>query len=444
VDWQWSSLASGTFVTDSEAAAMKALVIGGGAREHAIAHRLTQEGWAVTCAPGNGGIARSIPCLNLDPMVPSQVVAAAQKLEADLVIVGPEAPLIAGLGNALTAEGPAAFAPTAQAARIEGSKAFAKELMAEAGVPTARHQSFDRPEAALAYAGARDGRVVVKADGIAGGKGVIVCLSPEEAQAAIQRVMVDREFGAAGDRVILEEVLEGPEVSLMALCDGRRFQVLPLARDYKRVGDGDRGPNTGGMGALSPPSDLPESQAGALADQTIGPILAALEARGTPFRGLLYAGLMLTTEGPKVLEYNCRFGDPECQVVLGRIEGEVGRALLAAAQGDLTSARIRTGSSVSVGVVVCAPGYPSRPKLGAAIEGLDEVEAEPSARVFFAGVADHGAGPRTAGGRVLTVVSQGPDAEVARGAAYRALQKIRFEGMHYRRDIASRPQPVGR
>jgi phosphoribosylamine---glycine ligase len=416
---------------------MNALVIGSGAREHALAHRLKEEGWVVTCGPGNGGIARSIPCVTLDPLVPGQVIERAQAQAADLVVVGPETPLIAGLGDALAAAGLFAFAPSAGAARIEGSKAFAKELMAEAGIPTAQHRTFERAAEARSYAESLGGRVVVKADGVAGGKGVILCFTPDEAREAIDRTMVRREFGASGDRVVLEEMLEGPEVSLMALCDGVRFQVLPLSRDYKRVGDDDQGPNTGGMGALSPPTDLPETQAEALAEQTIGPMLRALTAHGTPFRGLLYAGLMLTRQGPRVLEYNCRFGDPETQVVLGRIEGELGSALLAAVRGDLSRTHLRSRASVSVGVVACAPGYPASPRLEAPIEGLAEAEADPATRIFFAGVSDPGTGPRTAGGRVLTVVAEGTDAGVARGAAYRRLQRIRFEGMHYRRDIAS-------
>jgi len=416
---------------------MKALVIGGGAREHALAHRLKAEGWGVTCAPGNGGIARSIPCVPLDPMVSGQVIERAQAQATDLVVVGPEGPLIAGLGDALATAGLFAFAPSGAAARIEGSKAFAKELMAEAEIPTAAHRTFERPDEARAYADQLGGRVVVKADGVAAGKGVIICAGRDEAREAIDRVMVRREFGVSGERVVLEEVLEGSEVSLMALCDGKRYQVLPLSRDYKRVGDGDQGPNTGGMGALSPPDDLPESRAEALAEQAIGPMLRALAARGAPFRGVLYAGLMLTRAGPKVLEYNCRFGDPETQVVLGRIQGELGSALLAAARGDLSGTKLRVRAGAAVGVVACAPGYPSNSRVDAPIEGLGEAEAEQATRIYFAGVSDKGTGPRTAGGRVLTVVADGADAGVARAAAYRTLDRIRFDGMQYRHDIAS-------
>jgi phosphoribosylamine---glycine ligase len=429
---------------------MKALVIGSGAREHAIAARLVEEGWAVACAPGNVGIARQLRCLPLDVGDVKASVALARAERPDLVVVGPEAPLIAGLVDALTADGILAFGPSAAAARIEGSKAFAKELMVAARIPTAAHATFEDAAAALAHAKRFGGRVVVKVDGIAAGKGVVVAGSVAEAQEAIEAALVRGEFGAAGGRLVLEERLEGREVSLMAVCDGAGYRLLPLSQDYKRVGDGDTGPNTGGMGAVSPPNPVGPGEvrpstgsgrtegtdAAALARLAIAPALDRLRALGSPFKGVLYAGLMLTPDGPKVLEYNCRLGDPETQVLLERVDGTLGEAMAAAARGELAGCELGERAGAAVGVVACAEGYPRKPRLGAAITGLAEAEA--LGRIRCAGVAGSVERPVTSGGRVLTAVASGKDVAEARERAYRALGCVSFQGMHFRRDIGTR------
>ncbi len=411
---------------------MKALVIGSGAREHALGERLRQERWRVACAPGNAGIARRFPCLPLRLDDPAAAVALARAEEPDLVVVGPEAPLVAGLADRLAAGGFAVFGPTAAAARIEGSKAFAKEVMAEAGVPTAAHATFDQPDAARAHARSLGGRVVVKADGLAGGKGVAVCANVEEAEAAIDAALVRGELGEAGRRLVLEERLEGRELSLMALCDGRSYVLLPPCQDYKRALDGDRGPNTGGMGAVSPPLVSP-APLGPLAEATIAPVVARLADLGTPFRGTLYAGLMLTAAGPRVLEYNCRFGDPETQVLVERIDGFLGEAMLAAARGSLAGSRLGARPGAAAGVVVCARGYPGAPRLGDPLLGIDAAEAVAPLR--FAGVGGAPERPVTAGGRVVTVVGHGPDLPAAVALAYRAAALVSFPGARFRGDI---------
>ncbi len=416
---------------------MKALVIGSGAREHAIAARLVEEGWEAACAPGNVGIARKIRCVALEPTDVAAAVALAKTERPDLVVVGPEAPLIAGLADALSAEGILAFGPSAAAARIEGSKAFAKEVMVAAKIPTAAHAVFEDAGAAIEYAKKLGGRVVVKADGLAAGKGVVVCAALAEAQEAIEAALVRAEFGAAGRRLVLEERLAGRELSLMAVCDGAKYQLLPLSQDYKRVGDGDFGPNTGGMGAVSPPVVAPPAGAAALAQLAIGPALDRLRELGAPFRGVLYAGLMVTPQGPRVLEYNCRLGDPETQVLLERVDGAFGEAMVAAARGDLGGRTLGERPGGVVGVVACAFGYPRKVRLGDAIRGLDE--AETFGRIRCSGVGGSVEQPVTSGGRVLTAVAGGLSVAHARGKAYRALACVSFSGKHFRNDIGAAP-----
>jgi phosphoribosylamine--glycine ligase len=444
----------------------KALVIGGGAREHAIAARLAEEGWAVSCAPGNAGIAKQLRCLPFDIGDLGKCLALARAERPDLAVVGPEAPLIAGLADMLAAEGILAFGPSAAAARIEGSKAFAKEVMVAAKIPTATHAVFEDAHSAFEHARALGGRLVVKVDGIAAGKGVVVCSDVAEARQAIEAALVHGEFGAAGRRLVLEERLEGRELSLMAVCDGARYQLLPLSQDYKRVGDGDRGPNTGGMGAVSPPAyfvrpersrgpnaleepalSLPKGpstslgangggfDASALGELAIAPALERLRAIGSPFRGVLYAGLMLTPQGPKVLEYNCRLGDPETQVLMERIDGALGEAMAASARGDLGGCKLAERPGAAVGVVACAEGYPRTPRLGDDIRGIDDAAC--IARIRCGGVGGSPERPTTRGGRVLTVVGSGADLAAARAQAYRALAFISFEGKHYRSDIGA-------
>ncbi len=364
------------------------------------------------------------------------MVALAGALRAGLVVVGPEAPLVAGVADALRQAGVDVFGPGAAAARIEGSKAFAKDVMAAAGVPTARTEVF--ADAALAAARARAwGPVVVKADGLAAGKGVVVADSGEEAAAAC--LALGQLPG--GHHLLLEERLTGPELSVMALCDGERAVLLPPAQDHKRLLDGDLGPNTGGMGAYAPAWLLSPAQLEAVRQQIILPTLAELTRRGAPFRGALFAGLMLTPQGPRVLEFNCRLGDPETQPILMSLGEDVAPLLLACARGTLSRESVTVRPGVAVGVVAAAPGYPEAPVLGAPISGLDAAAAT-GASVFHAGTAERAGQVVVAGGRVLTLCAHGPDVTIARERAYAALAQVRFEGLQCRRDIgAGAPGP---
>jgi phosphoribosylamine--glycine ligase len=413
------------------------LVLGGGGREHALAWRISQspEIKALWCAPGNPGTAA------LGENVPVQaddlraVRALARERAVDLVVVGPEAPLVAGVADALRADGVAVFGPSSAAARLEGSKAFAKEVMAAAGIPTAAHRAFQSPAEAEAHARAQ-GQVVVKADGLAAGKGVVVARTPEEAAAAVRQVAT---MGAASRTLVLEELLEGEEVSVIALCDGERYQLFPAAQDHKRVADGDRGPNTGGMGAYAPAPFLDGRGLEEVGRAVIAPALREMQRRGTPFSGALFAGLMLTARGPRTLEFNCRFGDPETQALMMQMEeGEDLLALLwAAARGALPERPLRQRAGASVGVVLAAHGYPASPRTGDVISGVDAAERL-GARVFHAGTRMEGGRLLTSGGRVLTVCAHGPGVEEARALAYRACEAIHFEGKHFRRDVGAR------
>ena len=413
---------------------MNVLLLGSGAREHALAWKLSSSPalGALTCAPGNDGIAAEYACRAVDAASPEAVVALAQALRADLVVVGPEAPLVAGVADALAAAGVPVFGPMQAAARIEGSKAFAKDLMAEARVPTARSEVFDDVDRAEARARAW-GAVVVKADGLAAGKGVVVARDGAEAAAAV------RALGAtpAGRRLVLEERLEGPELSVMALCDGARFTLLPPAQDHKRLLDGDLGPNTGGMGAYAPAPLLDAGGLDRVGEQVIAPVLAALARRGAPFRGALYAGLMLTREGPRVLEFNCRLGDPETQPLMAQVEGDLLPTLKACADGDLGGRQVRARSGASVGVVLAAHGYPEAPRAGDRIEGLDQAPL-PGAQRFCAGLRRHDGSWVTSGGRVLTVCAHADTLEAARALAYAEAARIRFPGRQLRADIGAR------
>jgi len=423
---------------------MRALIYGSGAREHALAARLSAEGWAVGVAPGNAGIARRLICYPLDPGDIAASVQLARVSNVDLAVVGPEAPLISGLGDALRAAGIATFGPSAAAARIEGSKAFAKEVMAAVRIPTARHAVFEgvQIEAAREFARSLDHRVAVKADGIAAGKGVAIATNPRQVEAALESLLVRHAFGEASRRVVVEELLEGPEVSLMALCDGRRAVPLPPAHDYKRAFDGDLGPNTGGMGSVAPTARVSgPGGAEALCDLSIRPVLEELARRGAPFSGVLYAGLMLTPDGPKVLEYNCRFGDPETQSLIWALDGPLGEALLSVARGELSALddrSLRPSGRTAVCVVVAATGYPEAPRTGDPIEGLEEVE-ELCDAVYTAGVALQGRTLVSSGGRVLSLVGVGDDVSVARERAYAGLPSLRLDALQIRRDIGLDP-----
>ncbi|MBX7101659.1 MAG: phosphoribosylamine--glycine ligase [Myxococcaceae bacterium] len=410
---------------------MKVLVLGSGAREHALAWKLSQSEQlqALTVAPGNGAIATRFATEDVELTAPAQVVALARKLEVDLVVVGPEAPLVAGAADALRAAGIAVFGPDQAAARIEGSKAFAKDVMAAAQVPTARTEVFDDPAKAKARL-ASFGPVVVKADGLAQGKGVVVASSEEEAAQAIDTLAST----GAGTRLLLEERLLGREVSVMALCDGERYALLPASQDFKRLLDGDRGPNTGGMGAWSAAELLPPGELEALGAQAIAPVLAELSRRGCPFRGALYAGLMLTPQGPRVLEYNCRLGDPETQVLMLQLGEDLLPHLDAAARGRLRPGPLAVRPGASVGVVLASPGYPERPSLGGRLAVTPPAEGE----LFFAGVGRVSGQLVAQGGRVLTAAAWGPTVARARALAYRAVQGVQLEGAQVRQDIAAR------
>jgi len=413
---------------------VRVLLLGSGGREHALAWKLAQSPRLseLLCGPGNPGTARLGRSVPLKADSPSAVAALARQERVDLVVVGPEAPLVAGVADALAAEGIACFGPVAAAARLEGSKAFAKEIMAEAGVPTADFQVFTDVAAAEAYAVSK-GRIVVKADGLAAGKGVIVAPDAEAARAAVRAVAA---MGVAGQQLVLEELLEGEEVSVIALCDGERYVLLPPAQDHKRVGDGDTGPNTGGMGAYCPVPFLTPEALAQVGERVIAPMLAVMRRRGAPFKGALYAGLMLTRSGPKVLEFNARFGDPETQVLMLQLAEDLLPLLEACAWGRLEPRPLVVAPGASVGVVVAAEGYPDTPRRGQHIEGLETVPAGVS--VFMAGVEAKDGALLSAGGRVLTVCARGSDLVEARQRAYAAISGIRFEGMHFRRDIGAR------
>ncbi len=419
---------------------MRVLVVGGGGREHALVWKLRQSPRVreVYCLPGNAGIARLARCVPGDPEDVRAVADFAQEERVDLTVVGPEAPLVAGLVDELARRGLPACGPTAAAAAIEGSKVFAKELMARHGIPTAAYRVFDDPAAAREYVERLGGPVVVKAEGLAAGKGVVVAPGPAEAAAAVEEIMVRRAFGEAGRRVVVEEYLEGEEVSVLALTDGERVLTLPSSQDHKRALDGDRGPNTGGMGAYSPAPVLTPDLAQRVEQEILLPAVRALAAEGRPYRGVLYAGLMLTAEGPKVLEFNCRFGDPETQAVLPRLEGDLADALEAAAGGDLRGVSLSWRPDAAVCVVLASEGYPGPYEKGRPISGLEEAEAMADVLVFHAGTVRRDGQVVTAGGRVLGVTGLGPTIAAARERAYEAVERIRFAGCHYRRDIAHR------
>jgi phosphoribosylamine--glycine ligase len=416
---------------------VKVLLVGSGGREHALASALARSPLCeeLHAAPGNPGIAALATChpIHLDDR--EGLLDLATTLRPGLTVIGPEAPLVGGLADALRHLGLTVFGPGQEAARLEGSKAFAKEVMEAAGVPTARHRMCTTPAEVDAALAEIPGDVVVKADGLAAGKGVIVCDTREEAARAA-RSMLDGAFGEAGRSVVIEERLEGEEVSLFALCDGTDFIPLALAQDYKRIGDGDQGPNTGGMGAYSPvPGARPALE---LAEHLQVPVLRELERRHIRFSGCLFAGLMLTADGPKVLEYNVRFGDPETQVLVPRLEGDLCAALLAAAEGRLGDEALSVGGDACVSLVLASGGYPTAPRVGDPIEGVDEAAELEGVDVYHAGTARLHGQLVTAGGRVLNVSARGRTLAEARDRAYAAADRITFDGRQLRSDIAER------
>jgi phosphoribosylamine---glycine ligase len=398
---------------------VKVLVVGSGGREHALAWKLAQSEHCseLHAAPGNPGIAKIGHCHPVRAEDGEGLLAFCAEHEFDLVVVGPEAPLVAGVADQLRHAGVAVFGPSAGAARIEGSKTFAKDVMASAGVPTAAPLSVARPPC------------VVKADGLAAGKGVFVCRTQEELDAGL------RAAAGGGDSLVIEELLEGEEISIFSICDGREAIPLAPAQDFKRVGDGDTGPNTGGMGAFSPVARFGPAEVDELLTTIHRPVLTELSRRGSPFVGLLYAGLMITEDGPRVLEFNCRFGDPETQAILPRLEGDLLELLHEAATGSLSGAA-RPGKAAAVTVVLAGADYPKRNDVGAPIAGVEEAEANGSL-VFHAGTAMRGDRLVTNGGRILNVTGVGEDLTAARAAAYEAVGRISFAGMKYRTDIAA-------
>jgi len=418
---------------------MKVLLVGGGGREHALAWRIAASPLVdvLYAAPGNPGIARHARCLPMPVDDHDAIVAFAARERIDLTIVGPEVPLVAGLWDRLSARGLLALGPSAKAAAIEGSKAFAKDLMARHGIPTAAFATLDDPVAARAFCRKLGAPLVVKADGLAAGKGAIVCETLAQADEAIALCMERRVFGAAGATVVVEEFLRGEEVSFFAVANGMDVVPLAVAQDHKTIFDHDRGPNTGGMGAYSPLARVDAPLTRRIMETVVTPTIRALAAEAAPYRGVLFTGLMLTAEGPKVIEFNCRFGDPECQVILAASDDDLLPLLLAAARGEALRAPAALRRH-AVCVNLASGGYPGAYRTGLPIDGIDAAEARPDVHVFHAGTAERDGKLVTAGGRVLGVTATAGDLATAMARAYAALGDISFEGMHFRRDIGAK------
>ena len=415
---------------------MKVLVVGGGGREHAIVRTLAKSPKinALYCAPGNGGIAAQAQCVPIQATDVEAMVAWAKEHAMDFVVVAPDDPLALGMVDALEAAGIPAFGPRANAAIIEASKVFSKGLMEKYHIPTARYRSFTDLEEALSYIRQEGAPIVVKADGLALGKGVVVAQTVAEAEEAARSMMADGKFGAAGAKVVIEECMTGPEVTVLCFVDGEHLSPMPPSRDHKRAFDGDKGPNTGGMGAISPAPGYTPEIADRCMKEIFLPTVAALKAEGRPFHGVLYFGLMLTPDGPKVVEYNARFGDPECQAVLSLLETDLMDIFQACREGTLDRLDIRWKDAAACCLVLASGGYPTSYQKGYPITGLDE--AEQTAVVFHAGTKrDEDGTIRTSGGRVLGVTAVGDDLNAAIDGAYAAAKHISFQDMHFRTDI---------
>ncbi|HWW17125.1 MAG TPA: phosphoribosylamine--glycine ligase [Candidatus Saccharimonadales bacterium] len=419
---------------------MKVLVIGGGGREHSLVWKLMQSPQVekVWCAPGNGGIEAEAECVPVDTADVPALVAITERLGPDLTIVGPELPLVNGIGDAFRDRGWPIVAPSRRAAQLEGSKVFAKEFLRRHGIPTAEmYGAFDSVESAVSALSGLEWPVVIKADGLCAGKGVFVAQDAPSAEEFIRRAMDQNEFGAGGRRLLLEEALEGEELSFIIVTDGQRHAPLVPTRDHKRVSDGNHGPNTGGMGAYSTDDLLPAKLRQQVVDSIVEPTLRGLASDGILYQGFLYIGLMLTSAGPKVLEFNCRLGDPETQAIVARMDFDLAQVLGELAAGTLEPARLKWKPGASVCVVMAAGGYPGRFTSGKRIEGLTDAELVKGVNVFHAGTRSREGSIVTSGGRVLGVTAAAASIEAAVAMAYEAAGKIRFEGMHYRKDIGA-------
>lgn len=417
---------------------MNVLLLGGGGREHAIGWKLTQSPQlsSLTSLPGNPGLAELGAVVDgISPTDVGAVAAFADQQDLDLVVIGPEAPLAAGVVDALTRQGVRAFGPSRAAARLESSKSFAKSIMERAGVPTAAAGAFTDHQAAVDFLKNRAGPFVVKADGLAAGKGVVVTDDIHEATAWVDRCL-DGAFGQAGHTVVIEDYLAGPEVSVFAVCDGREAVALQPARDYKRLGDNHQGPNTGGMGCYSPIDDLPAGMVDWTLDHVLRPVLHQMESEGNAYRGFLYAGLVLTEQGPQVLEFNCRMGDPETQVVLPLLNNDLLEVMLSCLDGDAAGIDLTWSDDAAVDVVLAAAGYPESPRRGDAIRGVATASAMPGVTIFHAGTTRQEGTLKTSGGRVINVVGTAATLAEARRLAYLGAEAIRFDGKQYRSDIA--------
>jgi len=421
---------------------MRILVVGSGGREHALVWRLrrSKSVQEVFCTPGNGGIERDARCFSVLPQDVEGLLAIIRHRSIDCVVVGPEAPLAEGLADQLQAEGVPVLGPRREAARLESSKVFAKQFMERHGVPTGACTICSRPEEAIAFLDSREARfpLVVKAEGLAAGKGVIIARNAAEARLAVRRIMVDREFGSSGERLLLEEFLEGVEASYIVFTDGNAILPAVASRDHKAAYDHDQGPNTGGMGAYSTDDILGADLETNVLDTVIRPVVDGMRKEGTPFQGILYAGLMLTAQGPRVLEFNVRMGDPEGQVILPRLESDFGELCEAVCSRRLAGYKVSWSKGAAVCVVLASGGYPGAYQKGKVISGLDMAAGDRRVAIFHSGTRREGDRLLTDGGRVLGVASMADDLPTAVISAYEAVNKIHFDGMHYRKDIAAK------
>ncbi|MCR5237085.1 MAG: phosphoribosylamine--glycine ligase [Lachnospiraceae bacterium] len=423
---------------------MKVLIVGGGGREHAIAYAVSKSPKVekIYCAPGNAGIASLAECVDIQVMDFEEIARFAKKIAADLVIVGPDDPLAAGIVDVLEEYGLKVFGPDSKAAILEGSKAFSKDLMKKYGIPTASYEIFDNADKALSYLETSRFPVVLKADGLALGKGVLICNTPEEAREGVQQIMLDKKFGIAGNRMVVEEYMTGREVSVLTFCDGKTVKVMSSAQDHKRAGDGDTGLNTGGMGTFSPSPFYTPKIDEYCRKNIYKPTVEAMAKEGRPFRGVIFFGLMLTEDGPKVLEYNARFGDPEAQVVLPRMKNDIIDVMLACVDGTLGKIKLEFEDNAAVCVMLASNGYPGKYERGFVIEGLDSFDEKEGYYVFHSGTKKTGKGIVTNGGRVLGVTAKGENLKAARARAYEAVEWVRFDNKYFRHDIGKAIEEV--